>query len=103
MPNDKPNFSAVLAESVYCLVLFLSTAAFCGILFWLFAPTQTERYWYSITKDVPRARVFVSTRPTDCYLVPLGGKRCHYEKVVDVAKDGSGNTQVTVHWRKVWE
>ena len=103
MPNDKPNFSALLAESVYCTVLFLSMAAFCGFLFWLFAPILTEQYWYSFTKDVPRARVFVSKRPMDCYLVPIGGKRCRYEKVVDVAKDSSGNTQVTVHWQKVWE
>lgn len=102
-PNDKPNFPAVLAESVYCLALFLTLVAFGGILCWLFAPTLTEQYWYSYTRDVPRARVFVSTRPTDCYLVPIGGKRCHYEKVVDVGKDTSGNTQVTVYWQKISE
>ncbi len=103
MLNDKPNFAALLAEFVYCLVLFLSVVAFCGILFWLFAPIRTEQYWYSYSRHVPRAHVFVSRRPTDCYLVPIGGKRCHYEKVVDVGKDTSGNTQVIVYWRKVWE
>ncbi len=103
MPNDKPNFCAALTESVYGLVLLLSMAAFCGILFWLFAPTLTEQYWYSFTNHVPRVRVFVSKRPTDCYFVPIGGKRCHYEKVVDVGKDSSGKTQVTVYWQKVSE
>ncbi len=103
MPNDKPNLTAALAESAYCLFLFLSMAAFFGILLWLFAPTLTEQYWYSYTNHVPRTRVFVSQRPTDCYFVPIGGKRCHYEKVVDVGKDNAGNPQVTVHWQKVSE
>jgi hypothetical protein len=106
MPNEvtskaKPTLFATLTEYAYCLVVLGSMAALFSALFWLLAPTRAEQYWYSFTKDVPRTRVFVSQRPMDCY--PTGSKHCHYEKVVDVGKDLSGNTQVTIHWKKISE
>ncbi len=101
MPNHKPTRFATLTEYVYCLIVFLSMAALCSGVFWSLAPTLAEQYWYSFTKHVPRTRVFVSQRPTDCLLDRSGAKRCHYEKLVEVGKDTAGNTQVTVHWQKV--
>jgi len=103
MPSDRPTLFATLTEYAYLLIVLLSVAALLGGLFWSVAPILSEQYWYSFTNHVPRARVFVSQRPTDCYTdrAPTGSKKCHYEKVVDVGKDASGNTQVTVHWQKV--
>ncbi len=104
MLNEKPTLFAVLAECSYAMAILLTMAALCITLFWLFAPTRSEQYWYSFTKGVPTSRVFVSKRPMDCYFdqAPIG-KRCHYEKEVDVGKDLSGNTRVTVSWHKVSE
>lgn len=103
MLNDKPTFFAVLTEYAYGLLVLLFVVAVLLGLFWGFAPIPAERSWYSFTKHVPRARVFVSQRPMDCYIASAssGAKRCHYERVVDVDKDLSGNTQVIVHWQKV--
>jgi hypothetical protein len=101
IPDEKPTLFAVLTEYAYCLIVFLFAAALLGGLFWSAAPVLTEQCWYSVTKHVPRARVFVSQRPMDCYVDrAASGKRCHYERVVDVGKDSAGNTQVTVHWQK---
>jgi hypothetical protein len=105
MSNDKPNLFAVFTETLYCLVILLTLAAVSAGIFWASAPTLAEQYWYAFTNHVPRARVFVSPRPTDCLLdrANSGAKRCHYERVVEVGNDTSGNKQVTVHWQKVSE
>jgi|ERR1039458_3092699 hypothetical protein len=105
MPGDKPTLFATLTAHFYCLLVLLSVAALCSGLFWLFAPTLAEQSWYSFTNQVPRARVFVSQRPMDCDFsrAPIGSKGCHYDKVVEVGKDVSGQTQVTVYWQKVSE
>lgn len=103
MPKHKPNLFAVFTESLYCLVILVTLASFSAGVFWASAPTLAEQYWYSFTNHIPRSRVFVSARPTDCLLAQPGAKRCHYERVVEVGKDPSGNTQVTVHWQKVSE
>jgi hypothetical protein len=104
MPSHKPTLSATLTAYLYCLLVFLSITALCSGLFWLFAPTLVEQYWYSFTNHVPRSRVFVSQRPMDCYVDRAATtKPCHYDKVVKVGKDTSGNTQVTVYWKKVSE
>lgn len=103
MLNEKPKLFAVLTEYAYGLMVILFVAAvFLGI-FWSVAPIPAEQYWYSFTRHVPKSRVFISPRPLDCYAdrAPGGVKKCHYERVVDVVKDSSGNTQVTVHWQKV--
>ncbi len=105
MPGDQPTPSATLTAYFYCLLILLSMTALFSCMLWLFAPIQTEQCWYSFTNGVPRARVFVSPRPTDCYLQHSSGAstKCHYKKVVEVGKDSSGNTQVTVSWQKVPE
>ncbi len=103
MPKDKPTLFATLTELVYCLAILAAAAALCGGLFWSLDPALAEQYWYSFTKDVPRTRVFVSPRPMDCDFshAPIGRKQCHYKKLVDMDKDESGQTRVTVSWRKV--
>ena len=98
-PHPKPTAFATLTEYFYCLVVLISMASLLGAIFWLCAPTLAERYWYSFTRSVPTARVFVAQRPTDCY--PTATKHCHYQKIVDEGKDSSGNRQITVHWKKV--
>ncbi|MGC2208962.1 MAG: hypothetical protein WA532_02525 [Candidatus Korobacteraceae bacterium] len=105
MPGDRPTLFATLTAYFYCLLVLLTMAAIFICSWWLFAPTQTERYWYSFTNGVPRSRVFVSPRPTDCYLEhsASASTKCHYKKVVEVGKDSSGNTQITVYWQKVPE
>ena len=65
MPGDQPTLSATLTAYLYCLLILLTLAAVFGCALWLFAPIQTEQYWYSFTNGVPRARVFVS--PTYLY------------------------------------
>jgi hypothetical protein len=105
MPGDRPTLSATLTAYFYCLLILLTMAAVFSCALWLLAPIQTEQYWYSFTKGVPRARVFVSPRPTDCYLEhsASASTKCHYKKVVEVGKDSSGNTQVRIYWQKVPE
>jgi len=105
MPGDRPTPSATLTACFYCLLILLSMTALFSCMLWLFAPIQTEQCWYAFTNGVPRARVFVSPRPTDCYLEhsSSASTKCHYKKVVEVGKDSSGNTQVTVSWQKVPE
>jgi hypothetical protein len=105
MPDNEPTLFATLTEYFYCLIVLLGiTALFLGG-FWLFAPTVAEQDWYSFTNHVPRTRVFVSKRPTDCYVdqALAGSKKSHCEKVVRVGKNSSGETQVTVYWQKVSE
>jgi hypothetical protein len=103
MPDNKPTLFATLTEYLYCLIVLLSIAALFLGVFWLFAPIPAERSWYSFTKHVPRTRVFVSQRPTDCYVEQAlpGSKKSHCQKVVHVGKNSSGETQVTVYWQKV--
>jgi hypothetical protein len=104
MPSDHPTLSATLTAYLYCLLVLLSLTALCSTALWLFAPTLAEQYWYSFTNHVPRSRVFVSQYPMDCYADrATTSKPCHYDKVVQVGKDVSGNTQVTVYWKKVSE
>jgi len=105
MPGDQPTLSATLTAYAYCLLIVLTLAAVLGCALWLLAPITTEQYWYSFADGVPRSRVFVAPRPTDCYLEHSAGAstKCHYKKVVEVGKDLSGDTRVTVYWQKVPE
>ena len=105
MAGDRPTLFATFTGYFYCLLILLTLVAVLSCAVWLLVPTTTEQYWYSWTIGVPRARVFVSPRPTDCYLEHSSGAstKCHYKKVIDVGKDISGNTQVTVFWQMVPE
>jgi hypothetical protein len=105
MPAERPTLFATLTAYFYCLLILLTMAAIFICALWLFAPTQTEQYWYSFTTGVPRSRVFVSPRPTDCYLEhsASASTKCHYKKVVEVGKDASGNSQVRIYWQTIPE
>jgi hypothetical protein len=68
-------------ENAGCFITILIIA---GIV-WLCLPDKwTAKLWYSYLYSVDTDRVHWNSKPSDCDWTysPLGGKGCHYEKVV---------------------
>ncbi|MFZ0416719.1 MAG: hypothetical protein WAM04_01330 [Candidatus Sulfotelmatobacter sp.] len=68
---------------------------------WLVAP---DKYSYGFTYSVDSKNVFVEKKPANCDWghSPLGGKSCHYKKIVTPQKNDQGKvTSVYVTWERI--